>query len=310
MREREKMHTQLKYLGALTAFAMLIASSSAVGAGAAAQQSKQPIAPYGVGVTPAVYLVNFMIMYIASPVDAAKMPAFRAPVPSSLADCLQTYPSGCPYSEFANSFDDQPFKGKANRTKNCALPPDCRTTTELERLAPSVVERPEQINEPLGMERAKRIAREVGIDSSMILTDEQWECTRGIPPWPVDANKQIINACLSALTNSNGNTNIPLSSYGLAITRADFEGRQDDPVFQRGGDVQSLCAPQAPCLQFNDLFGPRQDLRKIAELCGWGPKLTQLEALHSFKRVIYDGYQCQTSAGAGSLDCLVEPECP
>jgi len=303
-------NTRPKFLGVLAVIVTLFASSSTTGAVDVAQSSVTPIAPYGVGVTPAVYLVNFMIMYIASPDDAAKMPAFRAPVPQSLSDCLAVHPTGCPYSEFATSFDDQPFKGKANQTKNCSFPTECRTSIQWEKLAPSVVERSDQINEILGMERANRIAREVGIDKSMILTDEQWECTKGIPPWPEDANKNIINACLNNLTNSNGNTNIPLSSYGLAITRADFKGRDDDAIVQRGGNVESLCAPQAPCLLFNDLFGPRNDLRKIAEECGWGDKLDKLWALRSFQEVITDGHTCQDSAGAGTSECLVEAVCP
>ena len=305
-------NTRSQFLGVLTVIAILFASSSTTGAGEAAQRSEPPIGRYGVGVTPAVYLVNFMVMYMSSPDDAAKMPAYRAPVPSSLSECLHHNATWCPYSEFATSFDDQPFKGKANQTKNCSFPRACSTSIQWERLAPSVVERSEQINEPLGMERASRIAREVGIEKSMILTDEQWECTKGVPPWPVNASKNIINACLSALSNSNGNTNIPLSSYGLAITRADFESGEDGPDLQRGGDVQSLCAPQAPCLLFNDLFNPEtpDSLRQIATACGWVDKLDMLWALPSFRQVVVEGKACQTSVGAGTSECLVEPVCP
>jgi hypothetical protein len=299
-------NTRPKFLGVLAVIAILFASSSATGAGEAAQRSEPPIGHYGVGVTPAVYLVNFMIMYIASPDEAAKMPAFRAPVPSSVYDCLHDNPTGCPYSEFATSFDDQPFKGNANQTKNCSLPTECRTSIQWERLAPSVVERSQQINEPLGMERANRIAREVGIDKSMILTDEQWECTKGVPPRKDD--RKIIFACLNNLTNSNGNTNIPLSSYGLAITRADFESGEDAPNLERGGDVQSLCAPQAPCLVFNDLFD--KPLERIAKVCGWEDKLISLFKLSSFQEVIVDGNACQTFSGAPNSECLVEPVCP
>jgi hypothetical protein len=286
--------------------AILIARSSTVGAGEIGSGSKTTIEPYGVGVTPAVYLVNFMIMYIASPDEAAKMPAFRAPVPSSLAECLHYYPKGCPYSEFALSFDDQPFKGKANRNKNCPLPAECRTNVQWERLAPSVIKRSGQINEPLGMERANRIAREVGIDKSMILTDEQWECTLGRAPMSDD--RKIIYACLNNLTNSKGNTNIPLSSYGLAITRAEIDGGAEVPEIDRGGDVQSLCAPEAPCLVFNDLFdGP---LERIALVCGWEKKLLKLFALESFQEVITDGNACQTFSGTPTQECLVEAVCP
>jgi hypothetical protein len=247
-----------------------------------------------------------MIMYIASPDDAAKMPAFRAPVPLSLAECLHHYPEGCPYTEFALSFDVPPFMGEANQTKNCSLPPKCRTSTQWEKLAPGVVNRSDQINEPLGMKRANYIAREVGIDKSMILTDEQWECTLGQAPRSDD--RKIIYACLNNLTNSNGNTNIPLSSYGLAITRAEIDGGAEIPEIDRGGNVQSLCAPEAPCLVFNDLFkGP---LERIALVCGWEKKLLSLFALESFQEVINDGIACQDFSGTPTSECLVEPVCP
>tara|TARA_R110001599_G_scaffold353826_1_gene599269 strand:- start:41193 stop:42101 length:909 start_codon:yes stop_codon:yes gene_type:complete len=302
------MHKRLNYLGALTVFAIFIASSSTLAADAAAQSSKASTGPYGVGVTPAVYLVNFMLMYIASPDTAAKMPAFRAPVPVSLADCLHQNPQGCPYSDFATSFDDQPFRDIAVQGKTCALPTECRTSFKYERLAPRVVKHARQINKALGMRRANWIAQKVGIDKSMILTDEQWECTRGVPPWPADADKKIISVCVNNLTNSNGNTNIPLSSHGLAITRADFESGVSGPDLQRGGDVQSLCAPEAPCLVFNDLFGG--PLERIALACGWEDKLISLFELKSFQRVIADGSACQEFSGTPTNECLVEPVCP
>ena len=87
------MDKRTRLLGLLAVMAALV-TSSPVGAGRADQ--RLAFEPYGVGVTPAVYLVNFMLMYIANPNEAANMPAFRAPVPSSFADCLHTYPTGCP----------------------------------------------------------------------------------------------------------------------------------------------------------------------------------------------------------------------
>jgi hypothetical protein len=280
-------------LRAVLVSATIMALSGAAGAGNA-NQNAQP-EPYGVGVTPAVYLINFMLMYIASPNQAANMPAYRAPIPSDLADCLDQNPLNpekCTYFEYANTFADAPLRGSVNQTKNCRLPPVCRTAPKWERLAPSVAKHPDQINQPLGLARANEIAEALLIDKSMILTDREYECTMGIPPRT--PNRQIIFSCLNNLTNSNGNTNIPLSSYGLALNN--------------DGDVQSLCAPNAPCLVFNDLFGG--DLQKIALECGWAKKLDKMYALTPFKNVLMDAEPCQESAG--SLDgkaCIVDSVC-
>lgn len=154
-----------------------IDSGNAASASSASERSGSVGEPYGVAVTPAVYLVNFLLLYIANPGEAANMPAYRTTIPLALSDCL-----------------------------------DGRVP--------------------------------------LILTDEEYQCTIGTPPRSSD--QQTIFACVNNLTNSNGNSNMPLSSYGLAVTDQ--------------GDVQSLCAPQAPCLVFNQLFeGP---LEKIAFQCG------------------------------------------
>ena len=87
----------------------------------------------------------------------------------------------------------------------------------------------------------------------MILTDAEYQCTIGNPP-PERKTRRSIFQCVNNLTNSNGNTDIPFSSYGLAIT---------DAITPQGivQNVQSLCAPQAPCLVFNDLFaGPMEKI--------------------------------------------------
>ncbi len=150
------------------------------------------------------------------------------------------------------------------------------------------------------MDRANRLAGLLGINKSMILTDQEYECTIGIPPR--DDDRKTIFACINNLSNSNGNTNIPLSSYGLAIT--------DD----RNGDVpagyaQSLCAPDAPCLVFNDLFaGP---LERIAAVCGWEMKLARMVAETPFREFAKDGSRCQEFGGTkNGGPCIVEPVCP
>lgn len=278
----------------LAVMATLLVSSSVFGAGKADNSSTPD--PYGIGVTPAVYLINFLLMYITNPNEAANMPAYRAPIPLNLSDCLYAHPTEpdlCPYSDYALSFDEDPFIGSANQTKKCSFPPDCQTDPKWEELAPPVAQHPDQINEPLGLERANSIAKSLKIDKSMILTDAEWECTIGQPPR--DTEQELIVSCLNNLTNSNGNTNIPLSSYGLAL--------------DNDGNVQSLCAPHAPCLEFNLLFyGP---LEKLAKQCGWFDKFQNMTATTPWSDLLNDGGNCQQNVGGTHRGgaCLAAPVC-
>lgn len=303
------MDERPRFLGVCVVIATLIAFSSVGGAGEVGQldvphshpvnpvsvpeaPSKGPgvlAEPYGVAVTPAVYLVNFLLLYIANPNEAANMPAYRATIPSALYDCLKVHPQGCAYAEFARFFDDQ---AGSNRNKRCFWPTECQEDPKWAHLAPSIARHPDQINEPLGMDRARRLARFLGIDKSMILTDAEYQCTIGTPPRTPD--QETIFRCIGNLTNSNGNTAIPLSSYGLSITDQ--------------GDVQSVCAPEAPCLVFNQLFaGP---LEKISVECGWGMKLERMVRETPFFQFVDDGNQCQEYGGAPTGACVVEPICP
>jgi hypothetical protein len=302
------------FLTPLVVVAALVTSSGVLGAGeagrktaprgnpgnqpnvsaAASEVQGHPAEFYGVGLAAPVYFVNFLLLYIANPNEAANMPAYRAALPMALSDCLESNPAGCSYSRYALSFDDS-----AKGNKSCGWPTVCQTNPKWEELAPIVARRGDQINEPLGLERANRLAGLLGIDKSMILTDQEYECTIGIPPR--DTDRQTIFACINNLTNSNGSTNIPLSSYGLAIT-------DDRNGSVPAGDVQSLCAPNAPCLVFNDLFsGP---LERIAAVCGWETKLARMVAETSFGEFAEDGSKCQEFAGSKSGGpCIVEAVC-
>jgi len=51
---------------------------------------------YGPPISPGVYLVNFLILYMVNPGDAAKMPAYKAPIPKAVANCLEQNPNGLP----------------------------------------------------------------------------------------------------------------------------------------------------------------------------------------------------------------------
>jgi hypothetical protein len=241
---------------------------------------------YGVAVTPAVYFVNFLLLYIANPSEAANMPAYMASLPPQVYDCLEATPQGCTYADYASLFG---FHRSEDPNKRPLWPTACREDPEWERLSPSIARFPNQLNEPLGAERAGRLARLLGIDDSMILTDAQYQCTIGTEPRNPD--QEIIVGCIDNLTNSKGNSDNPLSSYGLSVTDQ--------------GEVQSLCAPQAVCLVFNNLFkGP---LEKIALQCGWAGKLERMVTQTPFLQFVYHGNKCQKAGGAPMGACLVKP---
>ena len=110
-------------------------------------------------------------------------------------------------------------------------------------------------------EPARRSARSSpGMDAGMILTPAEYHCLIGIPPR--DHDREIIFNCIYNLTNSNGNAVIPLSSYGLNLTEQ--------------GDIRSVCAPDAPCLEFNALLGG--PLEAIAAECGFLDKFLRVLA--------------------------------
>ena len=81
------------------------------------------------------------------------MPSYRATIPLALYDCLKEHPEGCPYAEYASFFDDQVFGGGGR-----FWPSDCQEDPRWEVLAPSIARHPDQINEPLGINRAERLA--------------------------------------------------------------------------------------------------------------------------------------------------------
>ena len=298
------MDRRTRFLGVWVIIATLIAFSSAVFADEAGQSYVRqfhpgnaaigseaawegrgvPAEPYGVPVTPPIYLVNFLLLYIANPNNAANMPAYRAAIPWPLYDCLQKNPEGCLYADFERFFDEQVLP-----RGGCLWPNDCQEDPEWADLAPSIAMHPDQINEPLGIKRAERIAQRLGIDASMILTEMEYQCTIGTPTNRTPDQETIV-LCIENLTNSKGNADIPLSSYGLSITDQ--------------GYVQSDCAPEAPCLVFNQLFaGP---LERLAIECGWAIKLERMARETPFFHFVYDGNQCQKNA---EPVCAVEPIC-
>src|SRR6266540_4294274 len=238
---------------------------------------------YAPSVTTAVYLVNFLLLYMANPVLAAYMPAYRAPILQPVVDCLEQNPMGCPWAGYRRYFDDQVFDNR-----KCFWPDVCQENARWARLAPRKARRPEQINEPLGRRRADQLAHLLGMDAGMILTELEYHCVIGIPPRPPDC--ETIFRCIYNLTNSNGNAAIPLSSYGLNVTE--------------DGNIRSICAPGSPCLEFNALFGG--PLEAIFAECGCLDKFLLVVAETPLLQLIEDANPCQES---GELACLIETTC-
>jgi hypothetical protein len=110
----------------------------------------------------------------------------------------------------------------------------------------------------------------------MILTPAEYQCLIGTPEKRTEDQKTI-NSCIGNLTNSNGNSAIPLSSYGLSVSPQ--------------GDVRSNCAPDAPCLNFNALLtGP---LEKLAFQCGFLDKFVRMATRTPFIEFAVEGSPCQ-----------------
>jgi hypothetical protein len=238
---------------------------------------------YAPSVTAAIYLVNFILLYMANPDLAAYMPAYKAPIPQPVVDCLEQNPTGCPYADYRRYFDEQVFD-----SRECFWPDVCQENARWTRLAPRKLTRRGQLNEPLGRRRADQLAHLLGMDEGMILTNLEYHCVIGVPPRPPD--RETIFRCIYNLTNSNGNAAIPLSSYGLNVTEQ--------------GDVRSICAPGSPCLDFNALFSGR--LQEIFAECQCLDKFLRVVAETPLLRLIDDANPCQES---GEPACLIETTC-
>jgi hypothetical protein len=251
--------------------------------------SKNYVAPFGVALAPPIYLINFLLLYVSNPETAAFMPAYRVALPQEVYKCLAENPDGCPYAQMAPFFAEQAADTGDGRNQKTFWPESCRTSPRLENLGPPEDHQADQINEPLGRKKADQLAKLLGIKPDMILTNEEYQCLIGVPPR--NDNQETIYACLVDLTNSNGNTDIPLSSWGLYLNST--------------GDVRSNCAPQAPCLEFNNLFaGP---LEAIAKQCGFASKLARLVAETPFLQFVAQGHRCQTKWMPTS--CIAEAPC-
>jgi hypothetical protein len=54
---------------------------------------------------PALWIVNFALIYVLNPKKAALMPARWAPIPADVVEAISASPTGqVPYSQYASSF--------------------------------------------------------------------------------------------------------------------------------------------------------------------------------------------------------------
>jgi hypothetical protein len=241
--------------------------------------------PFGVPLAPPIYFVNFLFLYFANPATAALMPAYRVPLPPQVYNCLLANPDGCPYDQMARFFRQQAAEKKVHRNGNTVWPSSCQTTEPWQPLAPPEYQHPDQINEPLGNEKADQLAQALGIEQDMILTDTEYQCVMGVPPR--DPAQEILYACFIDFTASKGNgIVVPFSSYGLNLNEQ--------------GNVLSLCAPHAPCLEANKVF---LQLKDIAQECGFENKLERLVSVTPILKFIDEGGECQA---AWKPSCIAE----
>ena len=266
-----------------------------------AQERGSAVQPFGVPLAPPVYFVNFLLLYWSHPEVAAYMPAYRAPLPQQVYECLLEHPTGtgCSYPEMAPYFAEQVLPSGGRPDRNSDWPASCQTDSRWQALAPPEARRTDQINEPLGMRRAEALAGALGIDQKMILTDEEYACLIAKPGPDLRPYREQIILCSIEFTNSNGHSVIPLSSYGLSLDAQ--------------ADVRSLCASdptsdppfKAPCLQANDIFsGP---LQEIAAECRFEDKLRRLMTETPMRTFAIQGGECQ-NAWVGA--CIAEVACP
>jgi hypothetical protein len=271
LRERERKIMKRSHQCVAAAITGILFSFSALAfdvgskAQAASGTEDANVEPIAIPVSPGVYLANFMILYFVSPGVAGNMPGYMAAIPREVYECLVENPEGCPYVELEHYFDEQALKIGGGRNRTTFWPNSCQVAPRWQSLGPPEYRQPDQISRPLGSRKADQLARRLGIEPDMVLTEDEYGCMLwGDPSDPnYDPNqygRDIIRACLRDLTNSKGNPDgdVPLSSYGLSL---DDQGR-----------VRSNCAPNAPCLEFNGLAIPEEEgkpsrLTKIALQC-------------------------------------------
>ena len=171
--------------------------------------------------------------------------------------------------------------------------------TGYSHLAPKFATKTRQINQPLGKEKAKAIAKELGITKDMQLTKQEYKefiGTKGTRR--NNPNQAIIYNCVQNLSNSTGNpikvdtdgdgkkdTDVVLGSYGLSVINENSEAYIQTDCFENS------CGYIADCLAFNSLASGY--LQRWSITHGTYDKWRAMIELPSFKELTIASTRCQ-----------------
>jgi hypothetical protein len=166
-----------------------------------------------------------------------------------------------------------------------------------EQLAPTQVSDPEQLNQPLGEQKADEIAARIGLARDDALTDQQYrELVKGGGVGGDRDAAEVIDACVRILTNTNGRpllsdvdgrpTPTVLASYGLYVNT--------------DGLLQSPANADAPTRQVNSLIAPGGFVGTWLRDNGATHSLIALYRSAYTVQAVY-GYAAQQISGAAQL---------
>ena len=170
-------------------------------------------------------------------------------------------------------------------------------TPKYQRYAPTETVRGSQINRPLGMRSANRLARELGLNERDVFTAEQYRLfVSGKGNGGDQADARLVRASIRILTNTTGSpqfarvngklTPVVLGSYGLTVNRA--------------GKLESPANNNAPTRKINKVIAPGGYFPKWCRLNGASASLRMLYRSAYTSEVIY-GNKAQQQSGAAQL---------
>lgn len=170
-------------------------------------------------------------------------------------------------------------------------------TARFQHLAPTQLTDDSQLNQPIGQQRADKLARSLGLKKSKVFTDRQFRrfvSGKGVGGDTADA--KLVDASVGILTNTNGRPLVSkingkrvktvLASYGLMVNRA--------------GMLQSPANTAAPTRQVNSVLMPGGYLTTWCRANGARKSLRQLNRSAYLREAVY-GNQAQQQSGAAQL---------
>lgn len=176
-------------------------------------------------------------------------------------------------------------------------------TPKFEKWAPTEATNARQVNRPLGVNAADRIARHLGLDKQLVFTPEQYALFvsgQGVGGDPASA--KLVDESVRILTNTTGNplfanvngkvTPIVLGSYGLMVNTA--------------GVLMSVANQDAPTRQVNSVIAPGGYLDTWCRNNGCERSLAMLHRSAYASEIVFATAAQQTS-GAAQLVPNVKP---